>query len=279
MTRVIGICSGKGGVGKTTLAVNLALALKKFKKRVIVIDCNLSTPHLAYYLGVSDYKYTLNDALLGKVDIVSSINNYYGVMYVPASLDLNDLIGIDPTKFKKCLKRLVRPGMIDFIILDSAPGLGREAVSVLDASDEIIFVTTPFAPMINDVVRCVNVAKELDGNKNMSIVLNMTTNGKHEIIGKNISTITGLPIIGDIPFDKNVVYSLVSKLPIVEYSPNSLASIGIMQIAARLAGADYKPSKRIGLYKLLARIKNHILPSKVIMPQSVKDVKEDIFIE
>ena len=54
MTRIIGISSGKGGVGKTTVTANLALALKKMGKRVLMIDCNLSTPHLSYYLGVTD---------------------------------------------------------------------------------------------------------------------------------------------------------------------------------------------------------------------------------
>ena len=135
LTRVIGICSGKGGVGKTTVATNISLALKNLGKKVLLIDCNLSTPHLAYYLGATEYKYTLNDALSGKVDIISTVTPHYGIKFIPASLDMKDLIAIDPMSFKKHLKKIAAPKTFDFIILDAAPGLGREAITVLDAAD------------------------------------------------------------------------------------------------------------------------------------------------
>lgn len=279
MTRIIGITSAKGGVGKTTLATNLAVALRKLHKKVIVVDCNISTPHLAYYLGVSGYKYTLNDALLDKVDIISAVNNYDGVGYVPASLDLEDLIGIDTAKFKKFISRLAVMNKPDFILLDSAPGLGREALSVLDASNEVIFITTPFAPMINDVIRCVDVMKSLKGVKQLGIVLNMTTNGTYELVGKTISKLTGMPIIGEIPYDRNVVHSLVLKLPITEYKSNSLASIGIMQLAHLVAGENYKLPTKMKMHKLFTRIRNFVLPEGLMMPESVKEVKKDIYIQ
>lgn len=280
LTRIVALASGKGGVGKTTLAVNLAVALKNFGKRSILIDCNMSTPHLAYYLGVSDYKHTLNDVLLGKVDIPFAIsNNHYGIEYIPSSLNLQDLIGLDPAKFKKHLNTLINQAKPDFILLDSAPGLGREAVSVLDASEEVIFVVPPFTPMVNDVLRCIDVAKELKGSKQMSIVLNMTTGGSHELEDESIGKVTGLPIIGNIPFDKDVVYSLVLRSPVLEFSPNSLASLSLMQLAAYLAGEEFKTPNKLKLYNLFNRIKSSLLPQRVSMPNSVKALKEDLFIQ
>ncbi len=279
MTRVIGICSGKGGVGKTTVATNLSIALKDLGKRILIIDCNLSTPHLAYYLGATDYKYTLNDALQGKVDITSTVTPYYGMKFIPASLDMKDLVAIDPMSFKKHLKKILASKNLDFVILDSAPGLGREAVTVLDAADEIIFVTNPFAPTINDVMRSLDVLKELKGGKNVSIVLNMVTGNPHEISANSINDLTHIPVVGEIPFDQNVILSMVSKSPIINYKSSSDASLGIRALAAHLVGAEFKMPAHVKVKKVLQKMKNYFTPQKVSMPQDEESVKEEVFIQ
>lgn len=278
MARIIGVASGKGGVGKTTVSTNLALALRDFGKRVLLIDCNLSTPHLAYYLGVSNYKYTLNDALLGKVDIISTAHLKDGIRYIPASLNLKDLVGVDTASFKKHLKKL-QNDKYDFIILDSAPGLGREALSVLDAAEELIFVTTPFVPMVNDVIRSAEVLKSLKGVKNVNIVMNMITEGSHEILSRSVTNLTGFPVIGQISYDQNIVYGLAAKSPIVNYKPNSSSSIDFKALAANLLGIDYKVPRMHIIKKTIKRLKNRLVSRSVMMPQSAEDLSEDLSIQ
>lgn len=278
MARIIGVASGKGGVGKTTVSTNLALALRDFGKRVLLIDCNLSTPHLAYYLGVSNYKYTLNDALLGKVDIISTTHLKDGIRYIPASLNLKDLVGVDTASFKKHLKKL-QNDKYDFIILDSAPGLGREALSVLDAAEELIFVTTPFVPMVNDVIRSAEVLKSLKGVKNVNIVMNMITEGSHEILSRSVTNLTGFPVIGQISYDQNIVYGLAAKSPIVNYKPNSSSSIDFKALAANLLGIDYKVPRMHTIKKTIKRLKNRLVSRRVMMPQSAEDLSEDLSIQ
>lgn len=278
MARIIGVASGKGGVGKTTVSTNLALALRDFGKRVLLIDCNLSTPHLAYYLGVSNYKYTLNDALLGKVDIISTAHLKDGIRYIPASLNLKDLVGVDTASFKKHLKKL-QNDKYDFIILDSAPGLGREALSVLDAAEELIFVTTPFVPMVNDVIRSAEVLKSLKGVKNVNIVMNMITEGSHEILSRSVTNLTGFPVIGQISYDQNIVYGLAAKSPIVNYKPNSSSSIDFKALAANLLGVDYKVPRMHTIKKTIKRLKNRLVSRSVMMPQSAEDLSEDLSIQ
>ncbi len=272
----MGIVSGKGGVGKTTVAVNLAYALKSYGQKVVLVDCNLSTPHMAYYIGTSDYKYTLNDVLLGKVDIVSALHNYEGIRHIPASLDLKDIIGVDPVKLKKHLKSLMIPSKVDFIILDSAPGLGREALAVLDAADELVFVTTPFSPMLNDVIRCRDVLKGIRGNKNLNLVLNMVTGERHELHYKTIADVIDIPIIGQIAYDKSVLHSLVFKSPVVAYKPKSHASVGFMQLAATLTNNEFKTPMSYKLYNIFNKVKNSMLPSSFSLPTSPEQIKEDI---
>ena len=274
MTRVLGVVSGKGGVGKTTTSVNLAYALRNLNQKVILVDCNLSTPHMSYYLGTTDYKYTLNDVSLGRVNIMSALHTYDGIRHIPASLNLKDLVGLDPTKIKKHLKSLMVPSKVDFIILDSAPGLGREAVSVLDTANEIVFVTTPYVPMLNDVIRCKSVLTEMQGGKTLHLVLNMVTGEKHEIHYKTIADVVDIPIVGQIPYDKGVLHSLSFKSPIVTYKPDSFASIGFMQLASTLLNKEFRVPAKYKLYQLFNKVKNSILPG--FSNPAVEDIRKEI---
>lgn len=275
---MIGIASGKGGVGKTTVSTNLALALRDLGHRVLLIDCNLSTPHLAYYLGTSNYKYTINDALRGKVDIISTTHLKDGIKYIPASLDLKDIVGVDMMHLKKHLKKLPHD-KFDFVLLDAAPGLGREALAVLDAADEIIFVTTPFVPMVNDVIRSAEVLRNLKGAKQVSVAMNMVTNGSHEILSRSISNLTGFPVVGQISFDKNVIYGLAAKSPIVNYKPSSNASVDFKTMAAGLSGVKYKPPKSHRIKMAIGKIRSRLAHRSVSMPQSNEDLMQDLDIE
>jgi len=272
MTRVIGISSGKGGVGKTTVAANLAIALSNFGRKVIAVDCNVSTPHLTYYLGAYKYDTTINDVLRGKAEITNALYQHNGVMFVPASLELKDLISIDVAKIKKHVAKLATFDMIDFIFLDSAPGLGREAVSILDASDEIVFVTTPSYPNIRDVVRCIDVVNEL-GRKPVNIVLNMAGAGRYELNTKDIEAIIKMPVIGSIPYDKNILNGLALRKPIIKYKPNSVASVEFMRLAAALVGEHYEPSASVKLSQFFDRFKGVFMPEKV----SVSDFVDEGF--
>jgi MinD-like ATPase involved in chromosome partitioning or flagellar assembly len=87
MTRIIGVLSGKGGVGKTTLVANLGASLASvFNKDVIVVDCNVTTSHLGLYLGMYYYPISLNKVLNGQVNIDNAIYDYsiIGMRIIPA---------------------------------------------------------------------------------------------------------------------------------------------------------------------------------------------------
>ncbi|HLC39818.1 MAG TPA: P-loop NTPase [archaeon] len=257
MTKVIAISSPKGGVGKTTVAANLAVALSTFGKKVIVVDCNLSTPHLTYYISQQHHKLTLNDALLGKADIKHALYQENGVMYVPASSELNDIIDVDVAKLKKNISRLVNPEMIDYVILDSAPGLGREALSVMEAADEIVFVAQPLEPMLEDISRGKEVLKEV-GNKQSSLVLNMVRKAKYEVKQKDFDRLTKTPVVGSIAFDENVIKSVVARKPLLKFKPNSPASLDFMDLAANMLGVKYKKSAAKSFMKMFEAIRSKI---------------------
>jgi len=142
LTRVVGVISGKGGVGKTTFSINLAIALTRLGKKVVVVDCNISTPHLAYYIGAGNYSATLNNVFRDEVDIKFVPVEREGVMFIPASDELRDLIKVDISELKRHISRLSNDAFYDFIILDSAPGLGREALSS-NFSRQVFLIMSP----------------------------------------------------------------------------------------------------------------------------------------
>jgi septum site-determining protein MinD len=249
LTRTIAIVSGKGGVGKTTVVTNLGMVLvSHFKKDVIIVDCNITTSHLGLYFGMYYYPVTLNQVLKGEAKIDSAIYNHFsGLKLIPASLSVEDLEGVDISKLKRSLKKLL--GKTDFILLDSAPGLGREAMATFNACDEIIYVTTPYVPSISDVIRCKRVAEDVNV-KEIGVVLNMTRNEKHELTKEDVEKLIELPVIASIPYDRKVLESLSMKIPIVVLESNSKISKEFVRLAGVLLGKEYKPEAEGFIQKL-----------------------------
>ncbi len=236
MVRVIGIISGKGGVGKTTTAINLAAALSsEFDKHVALVDCNVTTPHIGLALGViHDSFSTLNEVLLGKKEMEEVLHYFSpGFSVIPASLSVHDLKGIDISKLHEAIKE--KFSVHDFVLLDSAPGLGKEAVSSILASDELIFVTTPHLISISDVIRTKQITKDL-GKDILGIIVNMKHEKHSELTERQIESFTQLPILGVINYDKDILSSLAVKQPLVFLDKNSKTSKEFVRIASFILG-------------------------------------------
>jgi len=248
--RIISILSGKGGVGKTTVVVNLGAALASvFKENVAIIDCNISTSHLSLYMGMYQCPVTLNHVLRGEADIKEATYLHSsGVKVIPASLSLKDLNGADISLLGSVLRNLVQH--VDIILLDAAPGFTRETWAVMQASDEVLFVTLPQVPATVDIIRCREMLQEVGAKRELGLVLNMVTKKNYELSTKDVEHMTDLPVIASIPQDTNILRSLGMKAPVVTYKRNAPASIEFIKLAASVAG--YQPRKDV--YSRLMRL-------------------------
>jgi MinD-like ATPase involved in chromosome partitioning or flagellar assembly len=230
---IIGVVSGKGGVGKTTIASNLSYYLSRAGKSVTLVDCNVTTSHINFNFGFFSFNKTLNNVLRGETEIWEATYKYKNLNIVPASLRLEDLNYIDLMS----LNKVIRSINSQFVFLDSAPGFGREAISVLNSVDSVLIVATPFMTSIADILRMKKILNELNVYP-LGIVLNMVKRKPYELDKRSIEAITGIEVIGSVPYDENVEYSLSLGKPFIEAFPNTKASIAIKRITNELFGVE-----------------------------------------
>ncbi len=242
MTRLICVSSGKGGVGKTTVTANLGAALTQFGKDTVVVDANLTNPNLGFHLGVPLYPKTLHDVLRGEAHISEAtyLHNS-GLKVIPAGLSIEDLKSTSPNKLGGVLLDLV--GEPDVVLIDSAAGLGREAIKAIESSDELLLVTNPNLPAVTDALKTANIAEEC-GTKVLGVVLNRIRKSPSELSVEEVEAMIGHPVIATIPEDKKVAESLAMKSPVVHHRPDSSAATELKKLAAHLSGSDYVPKAK-----------------------------------
>ena len=240
-SRVIGCISAKGGVGKTTSAINLAAALNHFGKSVTLVDANLTTPNVGVYLGMPIPPVTLHDVLRGKKDARDAVFQHKsGMKIVPASISLKDAKKVDPNRLDRALRDL--EGHTNFVVVDGAPGLSKEAMAAIRSVNEVIVITNPEMPAVTDALKTVKLCKEL--KRNVLGVLVTKTNVKNADMSlKVIEEILEVPVIGIIPEDRAVKFAIASKEAVVHTHPRSAAAVQYKRLAADLLNIKY--SERI----------------------------------
>jgi len=238
---MIVIISGKGGVGKTTTAINLGAAINYFKKDVLIIDGNLSTPNVGIHLNSPEVPVNLNHVLLGKAEVFEAIYEHKsGIKIIPSSLSIKELKKIKPEKireFKDDFKKIS-----EYIIVDSAAGLGDEASSAMDLADELIIVTNPEIPAITDALKTIKLIEQKK-KKILGVIVTRVKKNKIEVSPNTVKDMLEVPILGMIPEDINVQKSINIKDAVVCIYPKSKASRAYKEIAARILDLDYNSKK------------------------------------
>lgn len=242
MARVLVISSGKGGVGKTTTAINLGAALNKLKQNVVIVDANLNTPNIGIHLGAPIVPVTLNHVLKGKAEVEEAIYEHSsGTKIIPASLSVKEIRKFN-TKYLPTLTNKLKK-ISDFVIFDSAAGFGDEVLSCFESGDEIILVTNPEMPSVTDALKAVKVAKEM-GKEVKGVIVTRYTGKKHEMSLQSISSMLEVPIIGVIPEDDSVKESVNQRDAVVHTHPRSKVSKKYNEIAAKILGKEAEEELR-----------------------------------
>ena len=236
--KVLAILSGKGGVGKTTTVSNLSAALTaEFRRHVIGIDGNVTTPNLGLHLGIFSFQYTLNDVLEEKIPLRDAIHVCSnGVRIIPAQLSF-DSTEVDLTKMRDSLNELDA----DLVLIDSCPGLGNEIVPTLKIADEALIVTNPEIPAITDALRAVEIAERYNV-PTRGVILNRVRKDKYELSVTEVESVFDAPVVSVIPEDISVREAISLGNPVVTTRPFSSAAIEFKRLAGYLVDERYTVS-------------------------------------
>lgn len=237
MGKVYVIISGKGGVGKTTSAINLGLSMTELGKETIIVDGNLTTPNVGLHLGSPIVPITLNHVINNKAKPEEAIYEHEsGTKIMPSSLSIGELNDINHERLCEITKKLKK--IADIIILDSSAGLGDEAKSAIKASDEVVIITNPEISAVTDALKTIKLAEQMD-KKVVGAIITRHEGEKWEMDIPTIKDMLEVPILGIVPEDYSVKESQRLKNGVVKTHPRSKAAKSYQKIAKRILGPDY----------------------------------------
>jgi|TARA_B100001971_G_C18206604_1_gene548020 MinD-like ATPase involved in chromosome partitioning or flagellar assembly len=226
MTKCIAI-SGKGGSGKTTVAVNLASALHNSGKNVILLDANTAAPHVAMHMGFPELNVSLHEVLEGKNSITEAIYLHpSGLKVIPSNISKNPAYKKN-RKIGSVLLDLI--GKAAVVVMDLPPTLSEETLSAIKAADETIVVTNPEVVSLADALKTIKLAED-SGSVVPGVILNKSKRN-YKIEFEQLSK----RLISTIPEDKNIPKSLSMGHPVVYSHPFSPAALEFRRLADTLS--------------------------------------------
>lgn len=180
--KVLAITSGKGGVGKTNFAINLAISIKRLGHKVLVLDADLGLANVEILTG-TNAKYTILDLILGRKSINEIIiTGPEEIKLISGGSGLEELSVMDEENINRLIEELERlESSIDFIIIDTGAGISNLVTKFVMAADEVIIVTTPDPTSIMDAYTMIKTLINNGYESKLNVVTNMVNNKKEAI--------------------------------------------------------------------------------------------------
>ena len=226
--KVIGVMSFKGGVGKTIVTINIASALRKMGKDVLVVDGNFLSPNLHFYLGLLEPQRTLKEIIRENSLPENAIYEHKsGIHLLPCNFYRN----VNFQKFKELIENLKEK--YDYILIDSGPSYTEEVVAILMSANELIFIATPDYPTLAATVKATKLAK-YKNLKIRGIVINRKKKKNFELKKREIEKTTGINVFGEIPEDNKLQKSITKFSPVVWIYKRAKSSKAFLRIAKRI---------------------------------------------
>jgi flagellar biosynthesis protein FlhG len=253
-TRIIAVSSGKGGVGKTNIAINLALAYAQTGKKVIVMDADLGLANVNVVLGVIP-RYNLYH-LIRKQKSLSEIlvDTSYGIKIIAGASGFSKIANLNEEERRDFIAELAALSNADVLIIDCAAGVSNNVISFIAAADDAIIVTTPEPTAITDAYGIIKIiATEIE---NLDLGLKLVVNRVKSVVeGKKVAerviNIAGqflnlkVDYLGFVYDDPVVHTSVIRQKPFLILEPKSKASQCIRHLVGRLENHDYRDGKGV----------------------------------
>lgn len=253
--KIITITSGKGGVGKSNLVVNLAIALRQKGMRVLIFDADIGMSNDDILLGVFP-KYNIYDILLRSMDIKDIIvEGPLGVGLLSGGSGINKIDELSKEQRSLFLSKLTSLDDYDYILMDTGAGISRNVMAFIAACDELIITTTPEPTALTDAYGLLKATKHYNLKNNAKVIVNkcftenegMDTYNKFKMAGKKFLDIE-LDLLGIVLDDKKLEESVRERVPVIIKYPATKASRGIYYLSNRVLGISDSERKGAGQF-------------------------------
>lgn len=262
MGRVIAVTSGKGGVGKTSTSVNLAIALAALKKRVIVLDADLGLANVEVLMGLNSF-YNLQHVVDGEKSMMQIlVQGPGGIEVVPGTSGLAKLADLAAPARNNVLNGLRElQEKSDFVIIDTMAGIGQNAISFAAAADEVVLVTTPEPSAIVDAYATIKTIHQSRPDAVIRLLVNMVINNQQALaVMTNLSRVSQqylsykLSFLGFLVRDPHVSQAVMQTNPFMLRFPNAPAAKCMTDIAAKLVeDRGLNDAARTGFFRRFAQ--------------------------
>jgi len=242
--RTIAVTSGKGGVGKTNIVTNLAIALARQGVRVLVLDGDLGLANVDLLLGVAP-QFDLQDVILGGRNVRDVVlEGQDGIRVVPASSGVEELANLDEYRTEVLLRSLAElDGEVDIILIDSPSGIGTHATSLIQGADQILVVTTPEPTSFSDAYAMIKVLVRRPLKCTPALLVNQADSEESAIaVARRVKNVAKRFLNLDVDYwgyvldDESVPKSVLRQEPFLSTYPYSPASSCIYQLARKVMG-------------------------------------------
>ena len=259
--RVVAVTSGKGGVGKSSIALNLAIAAARNLERVVLIDADFGLANLDIMCGVA--------APAGLAEVVAGRRRLYDVaLKTPYGVDLvagasgiayiADLPDEDRARLLAQMEAVEREA--DLVVIDTGAGVSRNVIKIAAAADDCLVVTTPEPTSVTDAYAAVKLISREREHGSIALVVNLASSREEAArAAARIAAVSRqflrveLETAGFVPADANVARAVRMRRPLVYAFPSSAAALAIASVARRFASNGSDPGDGLGF---MARLKS-----------------------
>jgi flagellar biosynthesis protein FlhG len=262
---VIAVTSGKGGVGKTNVTVNLALALAKRGKKTILFDADLGMANVDVIMGVSP-KANLADVIAGRKTMEEILHPYNEFLeIVPGGSGIHELADLDQAgldRFVSKLKELEHRA--DYILVDTGAGISRTVLNFVLAASEVLLVTTPEPTAITDAYGLIKALDQHKSTASVKLLINMAeTELEARAVAQKLIMIVNRFLDIEVSYltclekDPNVSRSVLQQQPFYVAFPYGPSTRRINMISSLLVDPDEDepaPPPSAGFFGRLAKL-------------------------
>jgi flagellar biosynthesis protein FlhG len=241
-TQVIAVSSGKGGVGKTNVVANLAIALTKLDKRVLILDADLSLGNLDILLGLVP-QHTIEDVLAGTHTLDQIVvKGPADISVLPASSGVPHLTALTESQqlvIQEQLEQLA--GEMDVLLIDTGAGISPSVTFFASAADETLVVVSPEPTSLTDAYALIKVLARQYREHRFKILVNQAKSPREasEVFGKLDVAVdrflhVAIELVGAIPYDDYVRMAVMRQKAVLELFPDAPASQAFRKLAQQI---------------------------------------------